>query len=355
VRFTDHDLQHPSMYCVSVEVNGVQENSGMHQPVEDWLFGLIKLAHKITPPENLVEAALDARSLEDPEDYVQLLEGLFDGTVLSSSFNQFNNPSSFFLQPNLPLSQVVAAGHLNTPHDTLHQLARIGNPYVTWTLAANPVTPSKLLQDLYDSDLVIEEIIDGDETVFERWNFPGWEDPSTCSEFENLTMRVAVASNPNLSEDLLANIISKGNDLELVALSGRLQSNLDQSDSTVLVESQWEALFNRAVSSETGAFTWGRLLCLRPTWPIDLCCRLMSTGQNFNLSEFARGVIGCSNSCPEEIIRELATSTEVRSRWAAASNRSAPLDILLALALDKDELVRQAVIDNPSAQPIPSH
>lgn len=324
----------------------------MNQPGDEWLLELIKLAAKTTLSENLTAAALDSSSLDDPEEYAELLEELFDGTVLSASFNQFNDPSSFFLQPNVPLSQVVAAGHPNTPHETLYQLAGIGDPYVSWTLAANPATPTHLLLDLYDSNLVIQEVICGDETVFERWEFPGWEDPNTGSEFYDLPIRVAVASNPNVPNDLLDRVISQGHYLELVALSSRLQSDLDRTGSTVLLDSEWEALFSRALSSETDAFTWGRLMCLQPTWPINLCLRLMHTGQNSNLSEFARGVIGCSNSCPEEIIRELATSSEVRSRWAAASNRSAPSDVLLTLAVDSDELVRQAVKDNPSAQSI---
>jgi hypothetical protein len=67
---------------------------------------------------------------------------------------------------------------------------------------------------------------------------------------------------------------------------------------------------------------------LKPSWPIDICIRLLSS-EDKELSSWAQEIYGCDDACLTNIIRELAASSKEQARWAAAGNRSSPQDVLL--------------------------
>jgi hypothetical protein len=309
-----------------------------------WLEYLAELTGDDVDSAALAQAALDLRTVEAPDEVWDAIDRVFSSDNTRYAFNQFESPESFLLQSGLPLSQVVAAAHPATPESALRALADTENAYIAWALATNPSLPTDLLMGLYESNLTIPEEIEGDETLYERWSWPGYEDPDGHSEFSDLPVRIAVASNPNVPSALLDQIITTGEDLELIALANRLLRRPQPG----LSDRQWQDLYGRAVSSYSGGSTWGRLLAIGPTWPIDMCVRLMNC-KNDDLAGFVRGVVGCNSACPESIVRELAASEDLRSRWAAASNRSSPQDVLLALAVNDNDVVREAVCNNPSA------
>lgn len=316
--------------------------------IENWLRGLEELTHIDADPKRLADASRDMRICEDPDDVQEALTQLFESEVMEPVFSQFMDPSGFYLNAGLPVSMIIAAAHPSTPVEILKQLASTLNAYVAWALSTNPKTPQEELIHLYTLDLIIPDPISGDEMVYESWDYPGFEDPSSASEWPAnfVSVRCAIASNRHLPDEVFDAIVDNGTTLELVALS----SSLTSSQPRQLSPTQWERLFSRVSRSYDDSVTWGRLLMLKPSWPIDICIRLLSS-ENLELSTWAQGIFGCNDACPTHVIRELAASSGQRGRWAAASNRSSPQDVLLSLAMDDEPLVRAALLANPSAPP----
>ena len=316
----------------------------MMADLKSWLEYLAALTREDVDPAALAQAALDPRMVENPDEARDAIELIFSSQSTQYAFAQFNYPESFLLQTGLPLSQVVAAAHPSTPDSVLRELSHTENAYIAWALATNPSLPTDLILGLYESNLTIPEEIEGYETVYESWSWPGYEDPGGFSEFSDLPVRIAVASNPKVPTALLDQIIAAGDNLELIALANRLLKLPHPG----LTDQQWQVLFSRAVSSYSGGSTWGRLLAIGPTYPIKMCVLLMNCA-NADLAGFVRGVVGCNDVCPESLMRELASSDDLRSRWAVASNRSCPQDVLTELAVSESDVIREAVRDNPSA------
>lgn len=308
---------------------------------EDWLQGLVTLTAEDVDPDWLAHAAMDSRGVHDPEEAEGALYDIFEAAVMWPVFSQFGQPQSFWLQSGLRVSQVIAAAHPRTPVSTLSALAACGDPYVVWALGTNEAAPRELLLDLYETGLTIPDAIECETYLSQVWHYPGFEDPGGTDEVTGLSTRVAVASNPRCPEQLIDAIITSGTDMELQALFGGIVR-----DQRTLTDRQWNAVLERAVASNFAG--WTHFLCASHSLPIVVGLQLMDCADPF-LADFARGVIGCSDACPEDVVRQLAESSHVRSRWAAASNRTSPQAILLKLAIDGEEIVRRAVKDNPSA------
>lgn len=320
--------------------DGIESQMGEVEE-EDWLQRLMPLTAEDVDPDLLASAAVDSRGLHDPEEAEGSLYDIFESAVMWPVFSQFGQPQSFWLQHGLRVSQVIAAAHPRTPAAALTALAKCGDPYVVWALGTNETAPEALLLDLYEPGLTIPDVIECETYLTQTWNYPGFEDPGGADEVMGLSTRAAVASNRSCPGQIIDSIITSGTDLELQALfvgTGR--------PTATLTDRQWNAVLERAVGSNFA--NWTHFLCTSQSLPIFMGLRLMDCADPF-LADFARGVIGCSDACPEDAVRQLAESPDVRSRWAAASNRTSPQAILLKLAVDSEGLVRRAVKENPSA------
>ena len=227
-----------------------------------------------------------------------------------------------------PMRHVVAAtANPNCPQPLLLQLARDDNPAVRATVAANHACPSHVVASLAgDREMEVRRHAVGNASCTARM----LQDFAAASG-EDPALLAALAENPACGADLLRSLAGHSDETVRCAAAEHRSCPTD-------------ALAALAAGSSVAA---AAAAAENPNCPAGIIAALAHGGSHVAI----RAAAASNPNCDLELLRSLATSSEILIRWAAAENPACPSDILEALAEDPELTVRRTVAAHPGTRP----